>query len=326
MNNRFSIGFLLMLWISMVNAAPAVTAGEQTAAPQEQASERANKGVVGIVTGGVNGTYIRIAADMAAVLDADDLRVLAIIGKGSAQNINDLLYLKGVDIAIVQSDVLEYLRRQGTYKNIDKRIQYITKLYNEEFHLLANPEIKNPSDLAGRKVNFDVKGSGTSITASILFDTLKIPVEPTYHDQAAALEKLKSGEIAALAYIAGKPAPLFEKLTTSIDHLHFVPIEHTPALMETYLPTRMSNQDYPNLITSDQEVKTIAIGAVLAVYNWGSNNIRYKKTANFVNRFFEHFSEFQQPARHPKWREVSLSAVIPGWTRFPAAQEWLRRQ
>lgn len=323
MSNRFGLGFLFLL-LSIACVAQPLTPVEKPATPREQSNISTTKGVVGIIAGGVNGTYIRIAADMATVLDAADLRILAIIGKGSAQNIDDLLHLKGVDMAIVQSDVLEYLKRQRTYQDIEKRINYVTKLYNEEFHLLVNSEINTLNDLAGRKVNFDVKGSGTAITASIVFDTLKVAVEPTHFDQATALEKLKSGEIAALTYVAGKPAQLFEKITAA-DNLRFLPIDHTPALLATYLPAYLNNQDYPILIAPNQDVKTIAVGAVLAVYNWERHYNRYQKVANFANHFLDHFSEFQQPARHPKWREVSLSAVIPGWTRFPAAQEWLQR-
>jgi TRAP transporter TAXI family solute receptor len=315
----------LLILLNFAGITQAAPPGDQTTFPRGLSSEQSNKGVVGVVAGGVNGTYIRIAADMATALDTNNLRILAIIGKGSIQNINDLLYLKGVDMAIVQSDVLEYLRRQGTPYNIEKRIHYITKLYNEEFHLLAKSGVENLNDLSGRKVNFDTKGSGTFITASIVFDILKITVEPTYYDQATALEKLKSGEIDALVYVAGKPTPLFDKLTTA-DSLRFVPIDHTPALLTTYLPTRLGSQDYPSLIKPDQDVKTVAVGAVLAVYGWERKSARYQKVANFVNHFFSRFNELQQPARHPKWREVSLSALIPGWTRFQPAREWLERQ
>lgn len=322
MNRLFRHGFwYLMLFIACI--AQAATSDQQ-AASETQARNRVTSKTVGVIAGGINGTYIRIAADMAAVLDSDSWRVLAVVGKGSVQNIDDLLYLKGIDMAIVQSDVLEYLKRKGTYKDIDKRIHYIAKLYNEEFHLLARPEITQLSDLKGRKVNFDVKGSGTAITATNLFDILNISVEPTFYDQATALEKLKNGEIAALAYVAGKPAQLFEKVT-SADKLHFLAIDHTPALLETYLPTSLNNQDYPNLIQADQTIKTIAVGAVLAVYNWQRHRNRYRKVADFTINFLNHFNEFQQPARHPKWREVSLSAIVPGWMRLPAAQEWLQR-
>lgn len=327
MKNQLQIVFLffLLFLVSVTCVAQAVTPSARTTLSPVQTSDQANQGVVGIITGGVNGTYIRIAADMAAVLDADNLRILAIIGKGSVQNINDLLYLRGVDMAIVQSDVLEYLKRQRIHRDIEKKINYITKLYNEEFHLLANSDIANLNDLTGRKVNFDVRGSGTAITASILFDILGIVVEPTHYDQATALEKLKAGEISALAYVAGKPAQLFERVTAA-DQLRFLSIDPTPALLETYLPTSLGRQDYPNLVQADEEVRTIAVGAMLAVYNWRRNHQRYEKSANFTIQFFDRFNEFQEVARHPKWREVSLSAVIPGWTRFPTAQEWLDRQ
>ena len=119
------------LWLaSLLSIALAASPADRDASPPDRAGRLSNKGVVGIITGGVSGTYIRIAADMAAVLDNPTLRVLTIVGQGSIQNIDDLLYLKGIDMAIVQSDVLEYLKRQNTYSNIDKKISYITKLYN----------------------------------------------------------------------------------------------------------------------------------------------------------------------------------------------------
>lgn len=323
MNKSLRCGLFLSTLLTACMAW-AATPAEETAELPAQSSARSDKITVGIIAGGVAGTYIRIAADMATVLDTDKLRVLAIIGKGSLQNIDDLLHLKGIDMAIVQSDVLEYLKRQGTYPEIEKRIHYVAKLYNEEFHLIARSDIKTPNDLAGKKVNYDVKGSGTALTASILFDTLKIAVEPTHFDQATALEKLKNGEIAALAYVAGKPTSLFEKIAAT-DQLHFLIIDRAPALLQTYLPASLDHRDYPLLIATDQKVETIAVGAVLAVYRWSRFSNRYRKVADFTAHFFDRFEAFQQTGRHPKWREISLSASIPGWTRFKAAQEWLDR-
>ena len=294
-------------------------------ASQESPSTRVNKGTVSIMAGGINGTYIRIASDLANVLDADDLRVLAIIGKGSVKNIEDLLYLKGIDLAIVQSDVMEFLRRNQIHYNLDKRIRYVTKLYNEEVHVLAHKNISQLSDLAGKKVNIDGQGSGTAMTASLIFETLAIPITPVYEDQANALEMLKQGEIDALVYVAGKPARLFQQIAAT-EQLHFIPIAITPALLDTYLPTRLSADDYPNLIADSKTIDTLAVGAVLAVFNWRSDHWRYGKAARLVQRFFTNFEQLLQPPRHPKWREVSLAAVVPGWQRFRIAEEWLRKQ
>jgi len=291
----------------------------------ESLRERINRGTVGIISGGIGGTYIRIATDLANVLDnGDDIRVLAIMGKGSVQNIDDILYLRGIDIGIVQSDVFTFVKRQRKHPNIDRRIRYITKLYNEEFHLLANGAIANVQDLAGKKVNFGVQGSGTHMTATIVFETLGIEVEPVSFDQALAVEKVKSGEIAATVYVAGKPATLFKDLVPG-DPVRFLEIPLSDKILETYLPSRLSSEDYPNIIPDGQAVNTLAVGAVMAVYNWPPDHPRYKKVSRFIDAFFSRFEEFQKPPRHPKWREVSLTAVVPGWKRFSAANEWLRR-
>jgi TRAP transporter TAXI family solute receptor len=287
--------------------------------PSDELREQINRGTVGIMSGGVNGTYIRVASDLADVLDSDELRVLTIVGKGSIRNIGDLLYLRGIDVAIVQSDVLEFMERQGTYPTIKKRINYITKLYNEEFHLLVRDNISSIEDLAGKKVSFDVDGSGTAMTASVVFDILGVAVEPVYHDQSEAVELLRSGEISGLVYVAGKPAQLFNNLSPQ-DQVKFLPIDFNETLLETYLPSTLDHDAYPNLVAEGDSVRTIAVSAVMAAYNWEPNFHRYDKVAKFVDRFFTSFDEFLKPARHPKWQEVSLSAEVPGWDRFSAAQ------
>ena len=198
MRRAFAAGLLSLLSYSAASAQ----------ATQYQ-SDRMNQGTVGIVSGGVAGTYIRVAADLAAVLDdGDNLRVLAMIGKGSVQNIADVLYLKGVDIGIVQSDVLAYIKRENLFAGVERRINFITKLYNEEFHLLVRSDITQLSELAGKKVNFDNRGSGTFITSTVVFDTLGIAVEPTFFDQALALERLKAGDISAYGLCRGQAGDL----------------------------------------------------------------------------------------------------------------------
>jgi TRAP transporter TAXI family solute receptor len=291
----------------------------------DQMRARANSGTVGVVSGGVDGTYIRIAADLAAVLDdGDQLRVLALIGKGSVQNIADIEFLRGIDIGIVQSDVLAYAKREKLIPGVDKSVQYIVKLYDEELHLLAGKDITKVEDLAGKKVNVDLNGSGTAMTASLVLERLGVPFEATNFDQALALEKLKHGEIAALAYVTGRPARLFGGVKAE-DGLHFIAVPMNAALLETYLPAQLTHADYPLVVPDGQTVDTVAVGAVMAVYSWAPETDRYRKVARFVDAFFGNFEAFLKPPRHPKWKEVNLAAQVPGWTRFPPAESWLRR-
>jgi TRAP transporter TAXI family solute receptor len=295
-------------------------------APAAAASTQAanNKGVVELETGSATGISVNIAEDLANIIDdGATRRVLPVIGKGALQNITDLRVLRGVDMAILQQDVLDNVRQQKTMAGVEN-LTYVTKLYNEEFHLLARPEIKSVADLANQKVNADIRGAGTAVTAGRLFDLLKVSVTITNFDQQTALQKLKKGEIAALAYVAGKPAPLFRGLKAD-DGLHFISIPLDPKVTAAYVPTRLTNADYPDLVGGDKPVDTVAVGAALFVANLVPESERYRNVVNFIDAFFTQFQSLLEPGHHPKWAEVNLTAEIPGWRRFGPADQWLKR-
>ena len=294
--------------------------------PSSQAAQAANnKGVVEIETGPTTGISVRIVEDLANIIDdGATRRVLPVVGKGAMQNIADLKLLRGVDMAILQQDVLDYARQQKVLPGIEGSISYIAKLYNEEFHLLARSDIKSVADLANQKVNVDVRGAGTGVTAGRLFDLLKIQVTVTNFEQNVALDKLKKGEIAALAYVAGKPAPLFLNVRPE-DGLHLVAIPLDAKVTGVYVPTRLSSSDYPNLVPADKPVDTIAVGAALYVANMVPDSDRYRNVTNFIDVFFTQFPSLLEPGHHPKWSEVNLTAEIPGWKRFVPADQWLKR-
>lgn len=279
-----------------------------------------NSGVVGLISGGVTGTYVRIAADLADALDDGyEMRILPIIGKGSVRNIEDLLLLRGIDVAIVQSDVLDFYKRAELMPNIGGKIHYITKLYNEEVHVLAKSEHETVDDLAGKRVNFGTEGSGTFMTAGIIFDDLGIDVEITTYPEPIALERLRAGEIDALVFVGGKPLKLIEEVDREEQlHLLAIPPERIKA---AYIPSQLTADAYPSLIDPGDPVQTVAVGAVLAAYNWPADHPRRLKLTRFIERFVANFDRLLEPPFHPKWQEVDLSAQVPGWQRIAPARD-----
>ena len=273
----------------------------------------ANANTIGVISGGLDGTYTRFAADLAAVLDGvDGLRILPIIGKGSFQNIADLLYLRGIDLAIVQSDVLTAASQQRAFPAIEQQVQYVAKLYDEEVHIFAGPGIERIEDLAGKLVSMDNRGSGTAMTATLIFSLLGVAVRPVYEATVDATEKLRRGDIAAMVRVTGKPA----RFTTPLpEGARLLSIPLSEALLETYLPASFTPVDYPNLVPAGQTVETIAVGAVLAVYNH-QNADRRDRITRFSRALALKYDMFLRPPRHPKWRDVSLAATVPGWTKF----------
>ena len=294
-------------------------------AADQPAAAVINRGVVELETSSAAGISVRIAEDLANLVDdGATRRVVPVVGKGSLQNLTDLKYLRGIDMAIVQSDALDYAREQKLLPGIEGSLTYITRLYNEEFHLLAGPNIRNVSDLANKKVNVDLRGSGTSITAVRLFEMLKVPVTVTNDSQEIAIDKLRRGEIAALAFVAGKPAPLFMSLKGD-DGLHLLAVPLNPAVTSAYAPTRLTAADYPGLVPQDRGIDTVAVGTVLLVADLRQSPERYRNIANFVDVFFTGFQSLLEPGHHPKWREVNLTAELPGWHRYQPAEQWLQR-
>ena len=135
-----------------------------------------------------------------------------------------------------------------------------------------------------------------------------------------ALDRLRRGEISALAYVATKPARLFQDIRPD-ENLHFLPI--TSNLISNYTATTMTSDDYPELVSKDAPVKTVSVGTVLVAYNWPTKSERYQRVDRFVQAFFANLKDIK--ARRPKWREFDITASVSGWTRFPAAEQWLKK-
>lgn len=281
-----------------------------------------NKGTVGVIAGSLTGTDLRLAVDLAhAFNDGYEIRVLPIVGEGSVRNIEDLLYLRGIDIAIVQSDVLDFYKRTAAIANIDERINYIAKLHDEEVHILARDTYQTVDDLAGRRVNFGPEGSGTFMTANIIFEDLGVDIDVQADPPSAALGKLRDGAIDALVFVDGAPIDLLEQIRAEEPlHLLEIPPER---IKGAYLPATLTTEQYPSLINPGQAVQTVAIGEVLAAYNWPAGHPRRVKVSRFVQHFFADFERLLEPPYHPKWQEVDLSAEVPGWQRLPSANERL---
>jgi TRAP-type uncharacterized transport system substrate-binding protein len=287
--------------------------------------ERKNAWTVGIAGGLIDGTYMRFADELGKVLDdGDNLRILPIVSYGAASNLDDLLYLRGVDVAITQSDVFEYFRTERKTPNLQNRVHYILRLPIAELHILAKTDIRSLEDLRGKKVNFGPAGSGSSLTGTIVFQRLGVEVEQVLIDQQTALQKLQAGEVAALVRVVGKPVDFFTRIPPN-SGLHLVPVPFTKTFADYYTLGEFETKDYPSLVAEGQKVDTIAVPAVLAVFNWPKGSDRYRRVERFVERLFIKWDQFLVAPRHPKWRDVNLGATVPGWTRYIIAEQMLER-
>jgi TRAP-type uncharacterized transport system substrate-binding protein len=319
-----ALAFGLLVGIATV-AGQTIPKSLQEGGPEETLRQRQNNWTVGVAGGNMDGTYLRFADELGKVLDdGDELRVLPTISRGAAANLQDLLYLRGIDVAFTQSDVFEYFRTQRKTPNLETRIQYIIRLPVAELHVTARADIHTLEDLRGQKVVFGPPGSSPTLTGPIVFPRLGIPVEPVFVDFSTGMKMLRSGEVAGLLGVVSKPVDFWSKMPANAG-LHLLPVPFTKALADLYVIGEFTNADYPNLIPPGERIDTIGVPSVLAVYNWPKNSDRYRRVERFVQYLFNRWDKLTQPPFHPRWRDVNLAATVPGWTRFSVSEEMLRR-
>ena len=308
-------------------ATPRASSAQQAAARANARTigERMNANTLIVVTASPNLIFTAYGADLATVLnDGDELRILPVITEGAVQNMRDVRFLRGVDLGFTTANLLGYYRRTGEIGDIEDKLTYIASLGANEFHILARNDIKSIEQLRGQKVNFGAKGSGVQISARDVFARINLAVEEINVAPTDGFEKVKRGEIAATVVISGKPSSALVPLKAS-DGYHLLSVPYSKPFHDGYLPSVLTNAEYPNLIPAGVQVETIAASSMLIAYNWPKNTDRYRRIEKFVNAFFSKFAEFQKAPRHPQWKTVNLAATVPGWKRFPAADEWLAK-
>ncbi|MGA2127765.1 MAG: TAXI family TRAP transporter solute-binding subunit [Xanthobacteraceae bacterium] len=335
-SHRHLLGALLGSIIPLLQpaAGQAQAQSQSMLSPFDEMKRETNDIAVSIVVSGLSCTCARFAEDIRNVvndLKPNGIRVLPTLGVGGLQNLKDVLFLKGVDMAVVDQDNINLLKQRDPklYANLERRVQYIAKLYTAEFHVVARDNIRSYSDLNGKKVNFNLKDSQTEVTADRVFRMLNLSVERSYYDNDEAIQRLLKGEISAMIVLTGGPQAALAKLKKE-DGVHFLPLDQasvpdrdvSPILAE-YTTVNLTSKLYPNLIPDGGSVPTIANHALLAVYAWPERSERYQRLTRFVNEFFGKIDRFQDTARHPKWAEFNLATEIPGWTRFKPAANWI---
>jgi TRAP-type uncharacterized transport system substrate-binding protein len=310
--------------LQSVNAQTTISPAQTSHSSQATIKEAYNAWTVGLAGGQLEGAPIRFAAEIARVVDdGPNMLVLPIVTRGPVENLNALLNLRGVDMAIVNSDALEEYKAQ--LPDIQKRVVYLLSLFPSEMQIFVRPEIKSLQDLVGKKVNFNTLGTAAAYTGPLVFSRLGVDVEKTFIPHQVALEQMRKGEIAAVVFVTSKPIDAFVR-----GHFEpgfkFLPVPYESKFEDYYLPSTLEPSDYPNLIKEGESVTTIAVPTVLLSFNWPGNSGRYARVARFVDYLFSRIDRLQAPGFDPKWRSINLAATVPGIARSPSAQAWLNSQ
>ncbi|HWC18215.1 MAG TPA: TAXI family TRAP transporter solute-binding subunit [Terriglobales bacterium] len=328
------------VWESRAQTPPSLSPGETAkASPRKESTLRKEAGTsenrytAGFVTGAPYSTEFAIAQEIATAVSSSQesgphgevaLRVMPMVGNGGISNVTDVLTLANADMAVAPVLLADRLRDEKTFGDVRDKLVYITPLYVEEFHLLARSEIKNVTDLAGKKVNLGEQGSAGAVLGREVLKSLDVNIDESNLGLEAALDGMRKRQIFATLLVSGKPVNFLARYPQA-EGFHLLPIPFSRPLQYDYLPSSLHHDDYPNIVAPGESVDTIGIKSALFAYNWAARSERFRLLEFFVQTLFSRVPEFLGESHHPKWREVNLAATLPGWKRFRPAEQWLQQ-
>jgi TRAP transporter TAXI family solute receptor len=267
---------------------------------------------MGIVTGNVTGTYIKIGEDIKKIAEPSHISLQVFESAGSIQNVFDVRRKRGVQLGIVQSDVLDYIRDISDdleLKTIAAKLAAVYPLYKEEVHVLGDLSLKTLQDLHGKRVAIGPQRSGTYLTAkTIFFQTGITPSKEVFLGGKEALDSLRRGEIDAMLYVAGAPATLFSENTTADDKFQLIGVDDKA--LDSYLTTVIPAGTYK---WQESEVRTVAVKAVLITFSYAGEQCQ---NVAKVAKIIRENKEWLDVNGHPKWREVNLDERLPKWPQY----------
>jgi TRAP-type uncharacterized transport system substrate-binding protein len=312
--------------IAVVGASWITGAAALAQDPHKAARDKLNESTVFVAGGSTGATYHALANDIALVTTDKNLRVVAVSSSNAVQNVRDLVYLRSIDAVFTNAWVLNNFQASGELgPDLKRQIHYIAPLTTEEAHVLARPEISSLQDLKGKKVGFHVLGSSSSAVAKQIFEILGIQVQAFHFPQPEAIAKMRLKELDATICNCPKVLPAYANLKSE-DGFRFIEVPYLPAMEAQFLPSKITDDDYPNLVAKGQKVNTVALQTVLVTLSWPKGSMRYNRNAKFVDALFSKYENFLKPPWQKSWKNVNFAAKVSGWQRFAPAQEWLDRR
>lgn len=279
-----------------------------------------------IATGTPGSTAQRVGQDIDALVWRFGVALEIVPSWGALQNIRELTRQPGVVLAIVPSDVLDFLASSAEDEELRRTreaLRVVFPLYREEVHVLARLGIATLAGLQGKRVAVGDPDSGTLVTATLLLATAGIrPAAELRLGGKEALDALRGGRVDAMVDVAGQPEALFQDQVAIEDALHLVPVD-LPALRSLYPAAVIpAGTYYP---WQPREVPTVAPYAVLVTLDWTGLDGREGtcRLVGKVARIVADNLEYLRRDGHPKWREVDLNARLPGWERSSCVERAL---
>lgn len=271
-----------------------------------------------IGTGGVTGTYYPTGGAICQMVNKNkkttNIRCSVESTGGSVYNVNTIKAGE-LDFGISQSDTAyQAYKGEGKFKDASvPELRSAIAIYPELLALVVSKKsgIEKITDLKGKRINMDSPGSGTAMTADVVFDAFGIK-----RSDLALANELKSSEgptllqdnnIDGYFFVAGHPTANIKDAANSVD-INIVPIEgpQIDALVAKYpyyAKGTISGTFYKGV---EKDVPSIGVKAVLVT----SSKVKDEVVYQVVKTILDNFDKFKE--LHPSYKTITKESLLEG--------------
>lgn len=283
-----------------------------------------------LATGGTAGTYYPLGGAMAQIFNTKiaNMNVTAQATGAAIENVR-LINKKEADLAIVQSDIMDYaFKGAEVFKEKMPDIRAIAILYPEIIQVVVPGEsdIKGIEDFKGKKISVGAPGSGNEANSRQIFEAYQMDYKmltPNYLSYAESAERFKDKQIDAFLFTTGAPNSAIQEIATSQSiRMLAIPDDKIAAITQKYpflAPATVPANTYKG---QTADVKTVAVQAALIANKGISDEIVY----NITKALFENQAALAQA--HAKGKELSLEKAIKGISipLHPGAEKYYKEK
>jgi hypothetical protein len=284
------------------------------------AQTQVGQGQVTIFTDGLaypNGRISRALTELSVVFDQNrKLRVLPIMGVGGESNVRDLLQFRGVDLAIMNNDVLAAPSVERNYPDARRKLRFVTRLYSQKVFLLARPDITAIEQLAGKKVLVVGHEAAARLTASTIFSLLKVKAELVHSANNSPLDQIS--EVQAIFFLEDDMLRVAPDLVRS-EGFAPLPISAKGPLASVYRPALILAQQAAPYSGEEDGVNTISVDTILAAFDWIPTHGRYPDVTAFIDGLFAAIPRLRKEQPNSIWSQVDPRGDVLGWKRYSYA-------
>lgn len=297
-----TLRFFMAVWLCGVSGHAALALDTRTSS--------LNQGTVGMIAS--HAELLDDAVNIANAVDhTDGLRVLPILGRGGLQSINDLLFLRGVDVAMLSADSLAFAKKNNLYADETGKISYLAKIGAENIVIVAQPEFTTLASLKGKRVAVGTADSDEFVAAQLILDSADLSFNRVALRGDAAIAALVDKRVDAAIFHIGADTVNLAGIRAD-SGLHIIPVPLNEKLGETYSPAIVTDKELPGLVPAGSVIETVSSALVLAVFDWPKRSERFYKLEKFNKALFKNYF-----ANVKAENATNVLASVPGWKRYP---------